>query len=355
LRAYLIVIVLLLAIFGSIGAFLFQKFSAFASMDFSPPAVTIGATTARLETRQSELEAVGTIRAVRGVELSSEQSGVITAIDFASGAQVAQGDLLITINDKVEQASRERQIANLELAQILHARDKRLVAQKSIPESQYDRSRADLESATAQLAEIEARIENKRIHAPFGGTTGIVHVKVGDYVQPGTAITTLQDLSALEVDFSLPAHHYPHVKAGQKIRLYVTAFPEKYFKATLQAIDSKVDANTRNLLLRAKLDDGSDLLPGMFARLVINLGRPESLVTVPETAITYSLHGNAIYVIDQDKDQLVVNSRLVNTGDSVNGRVAVLSGLDAGERVVSAGQNKLYKGAKVKIDESVRF
>ncbi|MEH6590936.1 MAG: efflux RND transporter periplasmic adaptor subunit [Halioglobus sp.] len=355
MRAYLIVIILALAIFGSIGAFLFQKFSAFASMDFSPPAVTIGATTARLETRQSELEAVGTIRAVRGIELSSEESGVITAIDFSSGAKVAGGDLLITINSKAEQASRERQIANLDLARILHDRDKRLVAQKSIPESQYDRSRADLEIATAQLSEIEARIENKRINAPFEGTTGIIHVKVGDYVQPGTAITTLQDLSSLEVDFSLPARHYPRLKAGQKIRLYVTAFPDKYFKATLQAIDSKVDTNTRNLLLRARLDDSSGLLPGMFARLVINLGQPKSLVTVPETAITYSLHGNTVYVIEEDKEQLVVDSRIVDTGDSLNGRVAVVSGLDPGERVVSAGQNKLYKGAKVVIDESVRF
>jgi membrane fusion protein, multidrug efflux system len=355
LRAYLIVIILAVAIFGSIGTFLFQKFSAFANMDFSPPAVTIGAATARLETRQSELEAVGTIRAVRGVELSTEESGVITAIDFTSGAQVSSGDLLITTNDKAEQASRERQIANLDLAQLLHDRDKRLVTQKSIPESQYDRSRADLEVATAQLAEIEARIENKRIHAPFDGTTGIIHVKVGDYVQPGTTITTLQDLSALEVDFSLPARHYPRLKAGQKIRLYVTAFPDKYFKATLQAVDSKVDANTRNLLLRARLDDSSGLLPGMFARLVINLGQPTSLVTVPETAISYSLHGNTIYVIEEGKEQLAVDSRIVNTGDSLNGRVAVLSGLDAGERVVSAGQNKLYKGAKVIIDDSVRF
>ncbi|MFK8049819.1 MAG: efflux RND transporter periplasmic adaptor subunit [Halioglobus sp.] len=355
MRAYLSVIVLLTVVFGAIGAVLFVKYSDFAGQDYAPPLVTVGAATARIEIRQSELEAVGTIKAARGVELSTEESGEIIAIDFASGSDVTAGDLLITINDKVEQASRERQIANLKLARVLYDRDKRLLRQKSIPESQYDRSKADLESAIAQLAEIEARIENKRISAPFSGTTGIIKVKVGDYIEPGTAITTLQDLSELEVDFTLPARHYPKLQQGQKIKVHVGAFPDKSFQATLQAIDSSVDANTRNLLLRATLDSSKGLLPGMFARLTVNLGQPQSVVTVPDTAITYSLHGNMIYVVDQTKDGMKVTSRVVETGESIGGRTAVLSGLDSGERVVSAGQNKIIRGADIAIDPSVRF
>lgn len=355
MRAYLSVILLLTVVFGSIAAVLLTKYSDFAGDDYAPPPITIGAATARLETRQTELEAVGTIRATRGVELSTEQSGEIIAIDFVSGAQVEAGNLLITINDKVEQASRERQIANLKLARVLYDRDKRLLRQKSIPESQYDRSKADLESAIAQLAEIEARLENKRITAPFSGTTGIIKVKVGDYVEPGTAITTLQDLSELEVDFTLSARHYPKLKRGQKIQVYVGAFPDESFKATLQAIDSSVDANTRNLLLRATVDNSKGLLPGMFARLTVNLGQPQSVITVPDTAITYSLHGNMIYVIDQTQDGMKVSSRVVKTGESIGGRTAVLSGLDSGEKVVSAGQNKIIRGADIAIDPSVRF
>ena len=355
MRAYLIVIVLLLAIFGSISGFLFQKFSSFASADFTAPPVTVGSATARMETRQTQLEAVGTIKAARGVDLSTEESGEITAIDFVSGEQVKAGDLLITINDKVEQASRERQLANLKLAQLLFDRDKRLVAQKSIPESQYDRSKADLESAIAQLAEIEARLENKRINAPFSGTAGIIQVKVGDYVEPGTAITTLQDLSELEVDFTLPARHYPQLQKGLKIQVQVAAFPGKNFKAVLQAVDSLVDTNTRNLLLRASLTGSNGLLPGMFARLIVDLGQPRSVVAVPDTAVTYSLHGNTIFVIEQTQEGVIATSRVVDTGESLDGRVAILSGLDAGEKVVSAGQNKLFRGARVVIDESVKF
>lgn len=355
MRAYLLVIVLLLAIFGSIGGFLFQKFSSFASADFTAPPVTVGSATARVETRQTRLEAVGTIKATRGVNLSTEESGEITAIDFLSGAEVKAGDLLITINDKIEQASRERQIANLNLAKLLFDRDKRLVAQKSIPESQYDRSNADLESAIAQLAEIEARLENKRIRAPFSGTAGIIQVRVGDYVEPGTAITTLQDLSELEVDFTLPARHYPELKKGLKIQVEVAAFPDENFKAVLQAVDSRADINTRNLLLRASLVKSSGLLPGMFARLIIDLGKPRSVVAVPDTAVTYSLHGNTIFVIDQTREGMIATSRVVETGESLGGRIAILSGLDAGEKVVSAGQNKLFRGAKVVIDESVKF
>jgi membrane fusion protein (multidrug efflux system) len=357
LRAYLIVFILLLAIFGSIAGFLYQKFSSFSAMDFTAPPVTVGATISRTELRPTVLEAVGTITAARGVELSTQESGEIIAIDFVSGSEVAAGTLLITLNDKVEQASRERQVANLKLARLLYNRDKRLVAQKSIPESQFDRSAADLESANALLAEIEARLENKRIHAPFSGTTGIIAVKVGDYVEPGTAITTLQDLSELEVDFTLPARHYPKLRPGLEIQLQVAAFPDADFKATLQAVDSRVDISTRNLLLRATVDNSTGLLPGMFARLIINLDLPETLVTVPDTAVTYSLHGNTLFVIEStpEHEGLIAVSRVVKTGESRAGRVAILSGLDAGEKVVSAGQNKLFRGALVVIDESIQF
>jgi len=332
-----------------------MRYSSFANADFEMPPVTVGAAIARIEVRPSQIEAVGTITAARGVELSTEERGEIVAIDFNSGDTVAAGDLLLTLNDQVEQAARERQIANLKLAKLLFNRDKRLVAQKSIPESQYDRSKADLESAQAQLAEIEAKLKNKRIHAPFSGTTGIIHVKKGDYVEPGTTITTLQDLSELEVDFTLPARHYPSLRQGLKIRLQVAAFPGEWFKATLQAVDSRVDTDTRNLLLRASVDSGKALLPGMFARLTLDLDKPVSVVSVPETAVTYSLQGNSLYVLEQTRDGLVASPRVVETGPSRGGRVAILSGLDAGEKVVSAGQKKLFRGAKIEIDKSVRF
>ena len=353
MRAYLVVFLILLVIFGSISGYLYRKFTVLSGKDFTPPPVTVAAASADAERWDLTLDAVGTIRAARGVELSTEASGEVTAITVESGATVQAGQLILTLKDDVEQASRERQIANLELARLLFERDQQLVKQKSIPQSQYDRSKADLDSATAQLAETEARLDNKRLHAPFAGTVGIIQVDVGDYVEPGTYITTLQDLTELEVDFNVPERHAPKLRAGQDIDVQVDAYPGKTFHATLQALDARVETGTRNLQLRAALDPGSGLLPGMFARLTIFLGETESVVTVPETAISYSLHGNTVYVVEQSDGALTVQPRVVATGKVQRGRIAVKGGLEAGEQVVTAGQNKLRRGTRIVIDESV--
>ncbi len=355
MRAYLFVFALLLAIFGSIAGYMYRQFSALQAMDFSPPPITVGEAIARSESWSSTLEAVGTIAAVRGVELSTEESGEILAIDFVSGSYVEAGALLITLNDTVEQASRRRQMATLELAQLLYDRDKELIAKKSIPKSQYDRSTADLETAIASLAETEARLENKRIRAPFSGTVGLLNVKVGDYVEPGDPISTLQDLDELEVNFTLPVRHYPRLHPGLAISVRVAAFPGHIFRATLAALNSRADPSTRNLQLRATLQKGDGLLPGMFAQLTVDLARPTDLITVPETSISYSLHGNLVYVIEGSDSALHVTPRIVKTGESRDGRAAILDGLEAGERVVSAGQNKLSSGARIVVDESVQF
>lgn len=355
MRAYLTVALFLSLIFGGIFAYLYNQSAIQAGMAFTPPPITVAATLARTETWPSQLDAVGTIRATRGVELSAETSGEIIAIAVSSGADVQVQQLLLTLNDSVEQASRKRQEANLKLARLLYKRDASLVQQKSIPQSQYDRSQADLDSAIAQLAETEARLDNKRIVAPFAGTVGIIKVKVGDYIESGTAITTLQDLSELEIDFPVPARHFPQLRKGLSIAVYTAAFPGREFRATLQALDAKVDAGTRNLLLRATMDDGDGLLPGMFARMIIDLDKPLAVVTVPETAVAYSLHGNTIYVVQESEGELRVQPRVVHTGDARDGRVAIIDGLNGDERVVTAGQNKLRRDARVVIDESVKF
>jgi len=353
LRAYLSVALLLLLIFGGVGAYLYRQYSTMSAMDFSPGAVTITATVAETAQWDTSIAAIGTVRAVRGVELSSESSGEVTSVEVKSGDRVKQGDLLITLNDRLEKASRENQIASLQLARILFERDQKLIVQKSIPQSQYDRSRADLEQAEAQLAETEARLDEKRIQAPFSGTIGIVHAKLGSYLNPGDSITTLQDLSELEIDFTVPANNFPQLQLGQAIAVRVNAYPGKVFKASLRAVDAKVDAETSNLLLRAALEPGSNLLPGMFAQLEIFLGEPRTVVTIPEAAVTYSLQGDTLYVLQQDEKGLAVMPRVVTTGASRDGRVAITAGLAAGERVASSGQNKLFKGARVVVDETV--
>jgi len=355
-RAYLIVIVLLLAIFGSIAAYLYQRFAAFADMDFSPPPVTIASALSSAETWDIYLDAVGTLRAVRGVDLSSETSGEITAINFDSGDQVETGAVMLVLNDEVEQAARLNEIATLELAEILFERDSKLIAQQSIPETQYDRSKADLAQARAQLAETEARIRNKRIHAPFAGTVGIRRVELGDYISPGTVIATLQDPTELEIDFTVPARYAPQLRPGLEIALRVNAFPDREFAAELVALDARVDPNTRNLLLRARLTEHEGLLPGMFATLLLDLDQSQEVVTVPETAITYSLQGNVVYVVDKNEEgELTAVSRIVEVGQVREGTAAILKGLTAGEQIVIVGQNKLYRGVRILIDEEVNL
>ncbi len=354
MKAYVVVIVLLLAIFGSIGGYLYQRFSAFANMDFTPPPVTIAASIATLETWGETLNAVGTIQAVRGVELTSETSGEITQIRFDSGDEVAAGQLLVVLNDEVEQASRKNQLASLDLAQILFDRDRALVAQKSIPQTQFDRSRADLERAKAQLAETEARLANKRIQAPFKGRVGIRRVDVGDYLSPGTIIATLQDQSELEIDFTVPARYTPKLKPGLNVSVRIDAYPERTFAAQVTAVDSRIDPNTRNVLLRARLTETDGLVPGMFTVLEVDLGDEQQVISIPETAMTYALQGNTVFVIEStEDDQLTAVAKVVRAGTVRDGKVAVLEGLIPGDRVVSVGQNKLYRGVRVLVDESV--
>jgi len=355
LRAYVFVIILLVLIFGSIGGYLYNRYSELAATDFTPPPITIAAATAQTAIWPSELDAVGTIRAARGVELSAETNGEVIEINVQSGAEVKAGQPILTLNDGRERADRRRLEANLKLARQLYERDSSLIKKKSIPQSQYDRSLAELNSAIAQLEETDARLDDKRVIAPFDGTVGIVRVKVGDYIESGTPITSLQDLSDLEVEFAVPDRYAPSLRPGLAIALSVAAFPDRKFHATVTALDASVDAGTRNLMVRAQLRESEGLLPGMFARLVVDLDQPTRVVTVPETAVSYSLHGNTVYVLTQSKGQTTANPRVVKTGATRDGKTAITDGLLSGEWVVTAGQNKLYRDARVTIDDKVKF
>ena len=356
MKAYIFVITLLVLIFGSIAGYKYVEFSALASASFERPPVTVASAEANLEVWEEYIQAVGTIKAVRGINLASEESGELIEVNFTSGDEVEMGELLIVLNDRVEIARKESQRATLELARLQFERNKKLMIQNSISKSEYDISKADLERALANLAETEAILDNKRIRAPFSGITGIRQVELGDYVSPGTALVTLQDLSELEVDFTLPAQTAPLLSPGQKIELTVDAFPQSTFQARLLALDSQIDPNTRNLMARARILDGAGLLPGMFAYLRLFPGTAEEIITVPETAITYSLHGNVVYVIESGEEgSLAALPTVVETGETREGRTRVSSGLNSGDQVVTAGQNKLYRGARVVVDEDVSF
>ncbi|AUF95069.1 efflux transporter periplasmic adaptor subunit [Pseudomonas sp. 02C 26] len=359
----LAIVLLIVLILGGYKAFsIYQQIQMFTA---PKPPVSVAAATAEQRPWQQRLPAVGSLKALQGVELSLEQAGTVKSLHFESGQQVKQGQLLLQLDSDQEAALLSTAQADLGLAKVDYGRGSQLVGDQAISRGEFDRLTAQYRRNQAVVDQLKASLEKKSIKAPFSGTIGIRQVDIGDFLASGTVIATLQDLSSLYVDFNMPEQSLPQLALGQKVLLQVAAFPGQTFNATLSAINPKVDENTRNLLVRASLanPDGK-LLPGMFASLLVLLPDPQPQVVVPESAITYTLYGNSVYVVSpkqnadgqpenaaDGKPQLIAEQRTIRTGERRDGVVVVSEGLQAGERVVSAGQLKLTPGAAIQITE----
>ncbi len=370
LRRMLIMVGLVILVVAALAGYKFwsirQQIAIFSA---PPPPISVSAITVEERDWQDRLQAIGSLRAFQGVDLTTEVSGTVTQVQFESGQKVQHNQPLITLSSDVEQASLATTRADLNLAQIEYARGQKLLARQVMSKSEYDRLAADVQKLRANVAQLEAQLAKKRIVAPFSGTIGIRQVDVGGYVSSGTTIATLQDLSRLYVDFFLPEQAFPQLALGQRVTLGVGAWPGQTFEGTISAINPKVDADTRNLQVRATLanPDGK-LLPGMFANLEVQLPGSDKHIVVPETAISYTLYGNSVYVIDEKKNAqgevekgtdgkpvLVVTRTFVETGERRAGQVIVAKGLAAGQRLVTAGQLNLDNGSPVSIhDENVQ-
>lgn len=353
-----VVLVVVLALAAYKGFSIYQQIQMFTAPQ---PAISVSAALSEEKAWQSRLPAIGTLKAFQGVDLTVEVSGTVRDMLFRSGEKVSQGQPLIQMDSAVEQASLATSEAELKLARVEFERGQNLVKRQAISKSEFDRLASELQKADASVAQLKAMLAKKRINAPFAGTIGIRQVDVGDFLSSGTVIATLQDLSTLFVDFYLPEQAVPQLAIGQRVRISVAAYPGEVFEGEIGAINPKVEESTRNLQVRAMLPNPDNkLLPGMFANLEVLLPGEKTQVVVPETAITYTLYGNSVYVIDEKKDdkgavvkddkgqaQLVVERRFVETGERRDGIVLVLKGLKAGEQVVTAGQLKLDNGAHV--------
>ncbi|WP_172144210.1 MULTISPECIES: efflux RND transporter periplasmic adaptor subunit [Pseudomonas] len=355
-----VVALVVLALAAYKGLAIYREIQQFAA---PPPPISVNAADAVERPWQSRLPAIGTLKAFQGIDLTVEVAGTARDVLFQSGEKVRLDQPLIQMDSEVEQASLGTAQAELGLAQVEYQRGRNLVARQAISRSEFDRLSAELQKANASVAQLQATLAKKRILAPFAGTIGIRQVDVGDYLASGTTIATLQDLSTLFVDFFLPEQNVPQLAIGQRVRVQVAAYPDEVFEGQIDAINPKVEATTRNLLVRARLANPDEkLLPGMFANLQVLLAGETPQVLVPETAITYTLYGNSVYVIEaqhaddgspanaaDDQPVLQVERRFVETGERREGQVVILKGLQAGERVVSAGQLKLDSGARVVI------
>ncbi|MBS7597642.1 efflux RND transporter periplasmic adaptor subunit [Pseudomonas sp. RC2C2] len=358
------VVLLLVLILGGYKAFaIYQQIQMFAA---PKPPINVAATEASERAWQNRLPAVGSLKALQGVDLSLEIAGTVKALQFESGQQVSKGQLLLQLDSDVETALLGTALADLGLAQVDYNRGSQLVGSQAISKGEFDRLSAQFKRTKAVVEQLKAALAKKSINAPFSGTIGIRQVDVGDYLASGTVIATLQDLSSLYVDFFVPEQSIPKLSIGQQVLVNVAAYPQENFPGTLSAINPKVEDSTRNVQVRATLanPDGK-LLPGMFTSLQVLLPDPQLQVVVPESAVTYTLYGNSVYVavakkpekVEDAKPQatpegqatLIAERRFVETGERRDGLVVISKGLKAGETVVTAGQLKLTQGAPISI------
>ena len=352
------VAVVLGGIFGfqAFKAAMIKKFMAAAS---SPPQ-TISTTKAGYDEWQPQIEAVGSLRAVKGSDLSIEVSGVVDSISFNSGDDVEEGAPLLKLRSDDDVAKLQSLQAVADLNEITYERDQKQIKIQAVSQATLDADAANVKNAKAQVAEQQAVLDKKSLKAPFAGHLGIRAVDLGQYLGAGTVIVTLQALDPIFIDFFVPQQSIDQIRLGQMIAAKIDAFPDQSFAGEISAVNPKVDAGSRNVQVRATLKNADHkLIPGMYATVDIMTGEPQRYVTLPQTAITFSPYGSTVYVVDDKgkdangKPQLVARQTFVTTGSTRGDQVAVLKGVNDGETVVTAGQIKLHNGSSLLINNSI--
>ena len=349
--ALLALLVFLLVGFNSFRATKIAEFFA----NNRPPPTPVTVADAKSEVIPNLLTAVGDLAAVHQVNVTPDVSGRITDIMFTAGATVKAGSPLVQLFDAPDQGDLASFKAQATGAQLALDRAKQLAVRQFGPQSTVDAAQATFDQASAGIAKTEAIISQKLVRAPFDGELGVRHVEVGQYLTAGTQIVTLTDLSTLYANFTVTEKDSAALKVGQTVRIVVDAYRDRKFEGKITAIEPQIAADTRNIRVQATIENPEHILkPGMFTTTTVVLPDKPAVVTVPETAVDYTLYGDAVFLVtekkaDDGKTSLVVVRTFVVTGNRVGGRVEILSGVKPGDRVVSVGQIKLQSGAAVAI------
>ena len=356
LRLFLMLVI----VGGVIGGVFYLKNQQWQAMQEQmaqgqPPA-TVATSKVQQESWQPSLSAVGSMVAVNDVSVTNEVPGKVDKIQFESGQRVEKGEPLIHLDAEVDRAELRGLQSELQLAQVQFERAAKLVKERSVSQSNYDEAKARLETAKANVASKQALINKKTIRAPFTGELGIRQVDLGEYLPAGSAIVPLQSLDPIYVDYSLPERYLADLSVGQTVELTVQSYPNETYQGQIEALNPGIDPGTRSVQLRAKLDNPNALLrPGMFAEVRTLLPRRNDVLTVPQRAISYAPYGNSVFVVKEKDGQKVVQRRQIDTGMVRDGQVEVKSGLEAGDEVVSAGQNKLRNDQPININNSIEL
>ncbi len=361
-KPLIITLIIIAVLFGGllawnlIRAFFIKRFFA----NFQPPPVTVSAIQAVSKNWQDYLPTIGVLKAVNSVDVSPQVSGLVTHIFFKSGQTVSIGDPLIQLNDKVEQQELKNLEAELELAKLTNERLRTLIKRKAASQSEVDQAQAKLKQSLAQVEKTKALIGHKLIKAPFSGKLGIRTVNLGQYVSAGDKLVALESMNPLFLNFSLPEQHLQQLHPGQAVKLSVETHPNAVFSGKITAIDSTSSLKTHNILVQATIpNQDAKLYPGLFADIKVMLPVQEKVVIVPQTAVTYSLYGDSVFVVvSKKKDKkkkpvLEVVQKYVTVGPRFDSKVVIRKGIKAGETVVTSGQLKLQNGSQIEINNAV--
>jgi membrane fusion protein (multidrug efflux system) len=383
-----LLVLLLIGIIAGIKVMMVMKM--IAGMKPPPPAVVSTAKTTYREW-QPELRTVGTLRAVRGADLALDIAGLVTQVNVQSGEEVKEGQVLLQLRDSEDVAQLHQLEAAAALADVSFGRAQKELVVQAISKADYDQAAADLKAKQAAVQQQQVNVAKKQLRAPFSGRAGIVTINPGAYLNSGTMIVTVQQIDPVFVDFHLPQKNLAELKVGERVELTLDAFPNKAFEGALSAISPKVDDDTRNVPVEARVPNPDRVLtPGMFVAVNIDVGAKQRYLTLPQTAVVYNPYGETVFVVmkksEADKvratevaeradqkaqqptakdaskskvpalpaDTLVVQQTFVTTGATRGDQVAIVKGLDEGAEVVTSGQIKLKSGAPIRVDNSVQ-
>lgn len=348
---------------------------AFYAFDFKPkmlatvilgaprPPETVSAEAARTEQWQPQISGIGTLIASKGIDVTPQAGGTVTEINFESGQNVKKGDLLVKLDTASEEADLRSIAAELANTESELKRRQGLADKGIIAVTELDQLKTRKRVLEAGMDRRRAEIAQKYVYAPWDGRVGLRDIALGSYLAPGQKIVWLQKIDPIFIDFPVTESDYGRLAMGEKVTATFNAFPAESFTGKIVTSDARVSGTSRMITLRAELPnpDGK-LVPGMYADVRVDVGSEEQVVTVPQTAVTFSLYGDNVFVVNtvkakdkdgKDIDELVVERRFVKAGPVREGRVSIASGLKPGDQVVTAGHNKIDQGSKVVIDNSI--
>jgi membrane fusion protein (multidrug efflux system) len=348
-------------LFGGIfGYKVFTSYRVKIERENSFPPIAVSAMTVVYESWQSKLTATGSLQATNGVDVTTEIEGLVRTIYFTSGTAIKKGEILVELNADVEKAQLQSLKAQAEFAHITYQRDKKQFAVQGVSQETLDRDVATLKSKTAQVAQQVALVAKKTIQAPFTGRLGISLINVGQYLNPGDQIVTLQSLDPLYVNFYLPQQVFSKLALNQGIVFTTDAYPRLTFEGKITSINPKFEVGTRNVAIQAMLaNPNHKLLPGMYGHVELKTGAPQEYFTVPQAAVSYNPHGDLVYILkEQGKDKkgtmlYVATQQFITVGETRGDQVQILKGVKKGDQVVTAGQLKLKNGSLVIINNIV--